>query len=185
MRGQVREHDNLLLRLVRWVYAPVLRLALRLRYLVVLLALATCVGAALLFGRLGQEFVPTLDELDIAIEILRIPSTGLTQSTHMQLQVEKTLGAFPEVALVFSKTGTAEAAMDPVPPNSADAFVILKPRHQWPAPGEPKSALVRRMETALARLPGNTYEFMQPIQMRFNELLAGGAQRRGRQGIWR
>jgi cobalt-zinc-cadmium resistance protein CzcA len=173
IRGQVQEQDNLLIRLAKRAYAPVLWLALRLRYGVVLLAVATCVGAALLFMHLGQEFVPTLDEQDVAIEILRIPSTGLAQSTQMQLQVEKTLVAFPEVAAVFSKTGTAEMASDPVPPNSSDAFVILKPRDQWPTPTEPKSALVRRLETAVEALPGNTYEFTQPIQLRFNELLAG------------
>ena len=173
IRGQVREGDNLLVRLAKWAYAPVLHVALRLRWLVVLLAVAACAGALLLFGRLGQEFVPTLDEHDIAIEILRIPSTSLTQSMQMQMQVEKTLSTFPEVAAVFSKTGTAEMATDPVPPNSSDAFVILKPRAQWPEPDKPKRALLRRMEAFLERLPGNSYEFSQPIQLRFNELLAG------------
>ena len=95
------------------------------------------------------------------------------QSTQMQLQVEKTLSTFPEVAIVFSKTGIAEMATDPVPPNSSDAFVILKPRAQWPEPDKPKRALLRRMEAFLERLPGNSYEFTQPIQIRFNELLAG------------
>ena len=173
VRGQVRERDNLLVRLAKRVYAPVLRWALRLRYLVVLLGVVACGGALLLFGRLGQEFIPTLDEHDIAMEILRIPSTSLTQSTQMQLQIEKTLGTFPEVAVVFSKTGTAEMATDPMPPNGADAFVVLKPRAQWPEPDKPKRALLRRMEAFLERLPGNSYEFTQPIQMRFNELLAG------------
>jgi heavy metal efflux system protein len=173
IRGQVREQDSLPIRLAKRAYAPVLHVALRGRWLVVLLAVAACVGALLLFGRLGHEFVPTLDEHDIAIEILRIPSTSLTQSTQMQLQVEQTLSTFPEVAVVFSKTGTAEMATDPVPPNSSDAFVILKPRVQWPEPDKPKRALLRRMEAFLERLPGNSYEFSQPIQLRFNELLAG------------
>jgi cobalt-zinc-cadmium resistance protein CzcA len=173
IRGQVRAGDNLPMWLAKQTYAPVLRLALRRRWLLVLLAVATCAGALLLCGRLGQEFVPTLDEHDIAIEILRIPSTSLTQSTQMQLQVEHTLSTFPEVAVVFSKTGTAEMATDPVPPNSSDAFVILKPRAQWPEPDKPKRALLRRMEAFLERLPGNSYEFSQPIQLRFNELLAG------------
>jgi cobalt-zinc-cadmium resistance protein CzcA len=173
IRGQVREGDNLPVRLAKRAYAPLLRLALRLRWLVVLLAVAVCTGTLLLFGHLGQEFMPTLDEHDIAIEILRIPSTSLTQSTQMQLQVERTLSTFPEVAVVFSKTGTAEMATDPVPPNSSDAFVVLKPRVQWPEPDTPKRALLRRMEAFLERLPGNSYEFTQPIQMRFNELLAG------------
>jgi len=155
IRGRVREGDNILIRLAKHIYAPVVRLALRLRYVVASLAIAAFIGALLLFGRLGQEFVPTLDEQDLAIQALRIPSTALTQSTQMQFQVEKTLSAFPEVAFVFSKTGTAEMASDPMPPNASDTFVILKSRHQWPNPTEPKPALVQRMEEALAALPGN------------------------------
>jgi cobalt-zinc-cadmium resistance protein CzcA len=173
IRGRVREGDNVLIRLAKRLYEPVVRLALRLRYVVVPLAVAAFVGALLLFGRLGQEFVPTLDEQDLAIQALRIPSTALTQSTQMQFQVEKTLSAFPEVALVFSKTGTAEMASDPMPPNASDTFVILKARDQWPNPTEPKPALVQRMEVALEALPGNSYVFTQPVQLRFNELIAG------------
>ena len=173
IRGRVTEQENVLVRLAKWVYAPVLRLALRLRYMVVPLAVAAFVGAVLLFGTLGQEFVPTLDEQDIAAHAMRIPSTALTQSLQMQSQVEKTLSAFPEVALVFSKTGTAEMASDPMPPNVSDTFIILKPRDQWPHPHEPKSALIQRMEEALEEVPGHNYEFTQPIQMRFNELISG------------
>ena len=173
IRGRVTEKDNLLIRLAKRVYAPVLRWALRLRYVVVTLAVAAFAGALLLFQSLGQEFVPTLDEQDLAIQALRIPSTALSQSLHMQFQVEKTLSAFPEVAFVFSKTGTAEMASDPMPPNASDTFVILKPHDQWPDPSEPKSALVQRMEEALEALPGNAYEFTQPVQLRFNELIAG------------
>ena len=173
IRGRVTEQENVLVRLAKWVYAPVLRLALRLRYVVVPLAVAAFVGAVLLFGTLGQEFVPTLDEQDIAAHAMRIPSTALTQSLQMQSQVEKTLSAFPEVAFVFSKTGTAEMASDPMPPNVSDTFIILKPRQQWPNPDEPKSALIQRMEEALEEVPGHNYEFTQPIQMRFNELISG------------
>jgi cobalt-zinc-cadmium resistance protein CzcA len=173
IRGQVQEKDNVLIRFAKWIYAPVLRLALRLRYVIVPLAIAAFVGALMLFGRLGQEFVPTLDEQDIAAHAMRIPSTALTQSTHMQLQVEKTISAFPEVAFVFAKTGTAEMASDPMPPNVSDTFIILKPRSQWPNPEEPKGALVQRIEAALEQVPGHNYEFTQPIQMRFNELISG------------
>jgi cobalt-zinc-cadmium resistance protein CzcA len=134
---------------------------------------AAFVGAVLLFGTLGQEFVPTLDEQDIAAHAMRIPSTALTQSLRMQSQVEKTLSAFPEVALVFAKTGTAEMASDPMPPNVSDTFIILKPHDQWPQPDEPKSALIQRLEEALEEVPGHNYEFTQPIQMRFNELISG------------
>ena len=171
--GRVKEQDNVFVRLAKWAYAPVLRLALRLRYVVVPLAVAAFVGAVLLFGTLGQEFVPTLDEQDLAIQAGRIPSISVTQSLQMHFQVEKTLSTFPEVAFVFSKTGTAEMASDPMPPNFSDTFMILKPRDQWPNPAEPKSALVQRMEEALEGLPGNVYEFTQPIQLRFNELISG------------
>ena len=173
IRGRVKEKDNVLVRGAKWVYAPVLRLALRLRYVMVALAIAAFVGAFLLFGTLGQEFVPTLDEQDLAMQAARIPSTSLTQSLQMQLQVEKVLSVFPEVAFVFSKTGTAEVASDPMPPNFSDTFIILKPRDQWPDPTEPKSAFVQRLEEALETLPGNVYEFTQPVQLRFNELISG------------
>jgi cobalt-zinc-cadmium resistance protein CzcA len=173
IRGKVREQDNVLVRGAKWAYAPVLRLALRWRQVMVGLAVVTFVGAVLLFQSLGQEFVPTLDEQDIAAHAMRIPSTSLTQSLQMQLQVEKTLSAFPEVAFVFSKTGTAEMAADPMPPNVSDTFIILKPHDQWPNPHEPKGALIQRMEEALEGVPGHNYEFTQPIQMRFNELIAG------------
>jgi cobalt-zinc-cadmium resistance protein CzcA len=173
IRGRVTEQENVLVRLAKWVYAPVLRLALRLRFIVVPLAVAAFIGAVLLFGTLGQEFVPTLDEQDIAAHAMRIPSTALTQSLRMQSQIEKTLSAFPEVAFVFSKTGTAEMASDPMPPNVSDTFIILKSRDQWPNPDEPKSALIQRIEEALEEVPGHNYEFTQPIQMRFNELISG------------
>lgn len=109
-------------------------------------------GSLVLFRQLGQEFVPTLDEQDIAIHAMRIPSTSLTQSTAMQFQVEKALKAFPEVELIFSKTGTAEMASDPMPPNVSDTFVMLKPRGVWPNPEEPKSALIERLEEVLTTL---------------------------------
>jgi cobalt-zinc-cadmium resistance protein CzcA len=122
-----------------------------------------------LTGIEGKMFQP----MALTVHAMRIPSTSLTQSTRMQFQVENTLKAFPEVALVFAKTGTAEMASDPMPPNVSDTFVMLKPRREWPDPEEPKSALLERMEEALRQLPGNNYEFTQPIQMRFNELIAG------------
>ena len=130
-------------------------------------------GALLLFLRLGQEFIPTLDEKNIAMHAIRIPSTSLTQSQAMQLEVENKVSALPQVAFVFSKTGTAEIASDPMPPNASDTFIILKPQAQWPDPDLAKDALLEQIEAAARELPGNNYEFTQPIQMRFNELLAG------------
>ncbi len=125
------------------------------------------------FSRLGQEFIPTLDEKDIAMHAMRIPSTSLSQSTAMQLQVEKEISAQPEVAFVFSKTGTAEMAGDPMPPNVSDTFIILKDRSEWPDKGLSKPELIENISRALNKIPGNNYEYTQPIQMRFNELIAG------------
>jgi cobalt-zinc-cadmium resistance protein CzcA len=171
--GEPRLRESLPVRAAQALYRPVLGWALTHRRRVVLAAVLACGGALLLAGRLGQEFVPTLDEQDLALHVYRIPSTSLSQSTAMQLEVERALAALPEVAHVFSKTGTAEMASDPMPPSVSDTFVMLRPRADWPEPKLPKAELVRRIESALARLPGNGYEFTQPIQMRFNELIAG------------
>jgi len=129
--------------------------------------------AAIMFGFLGSEFTPQLDERDIAVQSLRIPSTSLERSLAMQRRVEDRLEEFPQVELVFSRTGTAEVASDPMPPNASDAYVILKPREERPDPDLPKDELVGEMESALGGLVGNLYEFSQPIELRFNELIAG------------
>jgi cobalt-zinc-cadmium resistance protein CzcA len=173
IRGKVKEEQNFLMRHAERFYRPVLKMAIRRRYLVTVIAIGIFAASLFLFGLLGQEFVPTLDEKDIATHAMRIPSTSLTQSTEMQQKVEKTIKQFPEVAFVYSKTGTAEMAADPMPPNVSDTFIILKPQDQWPNPKEPKSKLIERMEQALENRPGNKYEFTQPIQMRFNELISG------------
>ncbi|MBI3463623.1 MAG: CusA/CzcA family heavy metal efflux RND transporter [Planctomycetes bacterium] len=173
IRRRVNEKENVAVRLAKRAYQPLLAWAVRHRWAVVCCALAAFAASLILFAKLGREFVPTLDEQDIAIEGLRIASTSLTQSTQMQLEVEKTIAQFPEVEFVFSKSGTAEMATDPVGPNSSDTFIVLKPREQWPDPTEPKAQLIERLEEALSDLPGNLYEFTQPIQMRFNELIAG------------
>ena len=142
---------------------------------------ALLVGAMLLVAlsgvaatRLGSEFIPNLDEGDIALHALRIPGTSLSQAVQMQSALENRLKQFPEVSQVFAKIGTADVATDPVPPSVADTFVIMKPRDQWPDPRKPKAALVAEMDEAIQRdVPGSRYEFIQPIQMRFNELIAG------------
>ncbi|MDX2264774.1 MAG: CusA/CzcA family heavy metal efflux RND transporter [Hyphomicrobiales bacterium] len=171
--GKVSEEENLIVRTLRRIYSPALHAAIDKPMTFIAGALILFVGAVLLFGRLGQEFIPTLDEKNIALHSLRIPSTALTQSQGMQFQVEQTVSKIPEVAFMFSKSGTAEVSSDPMPPNVSDGFVILKPRYEWPDPYLPKEELVDRITSALKQLPGNNYEFTQPIQMRFNELLAG------------
>ena len=171
--GRVREGENAAVRGLKRIYAPLLRRAVASPLPVIAGAVILFGGALLLFRGLGQEFIPTLDEKNIAMHALRIPSTGLTQSQAMQFAVEKSISQFPQVAFVFSKIGTAEIATDPMPPNAADTFIILKPREDWPDPKLPKEKLVAEIERAVKTLPGNAYEFTQPIQMRFNELIAG------------
>ncbi|MCG3133857.1 MAG: Cobalt-zinc-cadmium resistance protein CzcA [Planctomycetes bacterium] len=173
MGGSVSEKENILVRLAKRAYEPTVRAAVRLRWAVVPGAVLAFVGSVAVFLGLGQEFVPTLDEKDVAMHAMRIPSTSLTQSTEMQFDVERAVAKHPEVAFVFSKTGTAEMAADPMPPNVSDTFIIFKPRAEWPRPEEPKDAVIARIRESVSALPGNNYEFTQPIQMRFNELISG------------
>ena len=171
--GRVRETENPAIVGLKKLYAPLLVRAIASPFPVVAGAIVLFAIALLLFTRLGQEFIPTLDEKNVAMEGLRIPSTGLAQSQAMQFAVEKAVSRFPQVAFVYSKTGTAEMATDPMPPNSSDTFIMLKPAEAWPDPHLPKAALVAEIESAVKELPGNAYQFTQPIQLRFNELLAG------------
>jgi len=173
IRGKVSEKDVAPIAISKRAYEPSLRWAIDKPLPVIGGGVGVFALAAWLFFSLGQEFVPTLDEQDIAVQALRIPSTSLEQSTRMQEQVETTLAQFDEVSFVYSKTGTAEVASDPMPPNISDSFVILKPRVSWKNPSQTKTELIERMEKKLGKLVGNNYEFAQPIQMRFNELIAG------------
>lgn len=171
--GKVEEKENRLIRSLKSVYEPALRWSLGHTPVMLLATFVVLVASLLLVGRMGTEFIPNLDEGDIALNAMRIPGTSLTQSTQMQEAVDKRLKAFPEVKDVFSKIGTPEVATDPMPPNVADTFVMLKPHSEWPDPKKTKAELVQEMETALEGIPGNNYEFSQPIQMRFNELISG------------
>jgi heavy metal efflux system protein len=171
--GRISEGDNWIVRQLKTSYAPLLKRTIKYPLPAIAGAAVLFAVALLVFFRLGQEFIPTLDEKNVAMHALRIPSTSLAQSQAMQMDVEKAVSALPEVAYVFSKTGTAEIASDPMPPNAADTFIILKPQQQWPDPELTKDALLEQVEAAVRELPGNNYEFTQPIQMRFNELLAG------------
>ncbi len=161
------------IRLAKERYRPALRKAIARPWPVIGTSVGIFALAAFIFSFLGSEFTPQLDERDLLIQSIRIPSTPTERSVDMQRQVEKRIVQFPEVALVFSKTGTAEVASDPMPPNISDGFVILKPREDWPEPSKNKEQLVAELEDALNGLVGNLYEFTQPIEMRFNELIAG------------
>ena len=171
--NRIREGDNFAVLRLKIVYAPLLRRTIARPLPAIAGAILLFAAALLLFVRLGQEFIPTLDEKNLAMHALRIPSTSLTQAQAMQLDVEEKVSTLPQVAFVFSKTGTAEIASDPMPPNASDTFIILKPQKEWPDPDLSKEALLEQIAAAVRELPGNNYEFTQPIQMRFNELLAG------------
>jgi cobalt-zinc-cadmium resistance protein CzcA len=169
----VREKKNIIVNGAVYLYRPVLLASLQFRWLVVGLAVLLVVISGWLVTRLGTEFVPNLDEGDIAMHALRSPGTSLAQAVLMQEQLEAEIKALPEVEHVFAKIGTAEVATDAVPPSVADNFIILKPREQWPDPDKAKAQFVRELEAKVTPIPGNRYEFLQPIQMRFNELIAG------------
>lgn len=171
--GRVEETDNRVIQKTRSVYEPLLKASLKAPMTFIAAAAAAFIIAVMVFLSMGQEFIPTLDEKDIAMHAMRIPSTSLSQSQDMQFAVEKAVSDIPEVSFVYSKTGTAEMAADPMPPNVSDTFIILKPRTEWSDPGLDKAELIKRIEQAVAKVPGNNYEFTQPIQMRFNELISG------------
>ena len=173
LRSPLRLVETWPVRAAKALYAPVLRFSLQWRFAVMGCAALLFVAALGLFRQLGREFVPTLDEQNLAVQVSRIASTSLSQAVAMEQEVERVLKAMPEVAVVFSKTGSSELATDPMPPNVSDAIVVLKPRAEWPDPGLPKAELVARMDAALQLLPGNRYLFTQPIEMRFQELVAG------------
>ena len=173
IRGKVSEEE---VRAIRWVkarYQPLLAKVLAAPAKWVMAGVGTFVLAGLLFMTLGQEFIPQLNEGDVAMQAIRIPSTSLDQSLDMQKRVEKAISSLPEVAFIYSKTGTAEVATDPMPQNASDAFVILKPEDQWPAGVGSKDDIVERVEKKMETLTGNAFEVSQPIEMRFNELIAG------------
>ena len=173
MSGRISEKESRVIVGAKSFYRPLLEGALRMRNGVVIGATALVLFCAGLATTLGSEFIPQLDEGDIALHALRIPGTGLEQALSMQILLEERLKAFPEVDKVYAKIGTPEVATDPMPPSVADNFVILEPRSEWPDPRREKAELVAEMEAAVRQLPGNNYEFTQPIQMRFNELISG------------
>ena len=171
--GRVSEKESAPVRWATKYYVPALAAALRHRTRTVAAAVGLMLLSALAATRLGSEFLPSLDEGDLLVHALRIPGTSLSTAVEMQHALERKLKTYPEVDYVFSKIGTAEIATDPMPPSVADTYVMLKPRSQWPDPKRPKADLVAQLQRELPLMPGNNYEFIQPIQMRFNELIAG------------
>jgi len=169
----MKEKKNVAIESARSLYEPVLAFSLKFKKSIVAVAIVLVVFSGFLASRLGSEFVPNLDEGDIAMHALRIPGTSLSEAIRLQQSLESEIKKLPEVERVFAKIGTAEVATDAVPPSVADNFIILKPRDDWPDPDKPKTQVVAELEALVTPIPGNRYEFLQPIQMRFNELISG------------
>lgn len=171
---EVTEKENRLMDWARRAYRPALKTMLGNAPVVLTFAAVSVLFSIAVASRLGSEFVPNLNEGDFAIQALRIPGTSLSQSVEMQKQLEATLKTrFPEIERVFARTGTAEVAADPMPPNISDGYIMLKPMDQWPEPRKTRDELLAGIRDEAAKVPGNNYEFSQPIQLRFNELISG------------
>ncbi|GIU27619.1 efflux RND transporter permease subunit [Shewanella sp. MBTL60-007] len=173
MTGKVTEKESRVITATKSVYKPLLIAAMKLRWLVLGAAMALVGFSIWLATTLGSEFIPQLNEEDILLQAIRIPGTGLEQSVDMQMQLEDRIKHFPQVLNVFSKIGTPEVANDPMPPNIADTFIMLKPRNEWPNPKMSHDALAADIVDAVSGQPGNNFELTQPIEMRFNELISG------------
>jgi len=173
LTGKIEEKDNRIVVKAKEAYTPTLDFALKRRVPILVGAVVFVIFSGWLSTRMGTEFVPNLDEGDIAVQALRIPGTSLTQSLDMQFQVEKAVMKVPEVKTFFSRVGTAEVASDPMGPNISDGYVMLKDRKDWPDPDVSKADVLEAIEEQLAKVPGNAYEISQPIQLRFNELISG------------
>lgn len=173
LSGKVSERENLLIRGAKALYRPLLGYSLANRAVVVTAAAALVAVCALMGTRMGSEFVPSLDEGDAAMQLLRMPGTGLMQSVEMQKAVEQAVMKLPEVKEVFARVGTSEVASDPMPPSIGDGYIMLHPREKWPDPRKTKEELLEEIMKVAASFPGNNFELSQPIELRFNELISG------------
>ena len=171
--GKVKQKENILVSSVRFVYQPLLRFSLKLPIVVVLIAVGLFAFSVTKVSKIGMEFMPKLDEHDIALHALRVTGTGIEQSVAMQHVLEKNIKQLSEVKYVFSKIGTPEIATDPMPPNVADTFLILKPQDEWENPSKTKQQFINELRVLIEAVPGNAYEITQPIEMRFHELITG------------
>ncbi len=171
--GKITEKENFVMRGLKKLYKPLLKLALANRTFVVVASLAIMLLSGLVASKMGSEFIPSLDEGDIALQALRMPSTGLTQSVEMQKKLEKEIIKIPEVKIAFARTGSAEIATDPMPPNISDGYIMLKPQEEWPDPSLSKDDVIDKINAVTSQLLGQNYEVSQPIELRFNELISG------------
>ncbi|UMB60161.1 CusA/CzcA family heavy metal efflux RND transporter [Lutibacter sp. A80] len=161
---------------VHWVenkYQPLLEKALKKGKLIMGVAIGLFALAVFMFTRMGGEFIPQLDEGDIAFHAILKPGSSLTETIETTTKIEQIVKSnFPEVDKIVSRIGVAEIPTDPMPMDLADVFVILKPKSEWTT-AESKDELIEKMKEAVEIVPGVNYEFTQPIEMRFNELLEG------------
>lgn len=171
--GEVSEHENLFMRLAKRAYLPLLRFAIDNRLTVAIMAAIIVVASGIAASRMGGEFIPSLDEGDVALASIRIPGTSLTQSLDLQRALEKRIKQIPEMKAFFTRIGTAEIATDPMSPAQTDGYIMLKPRAEWPDPDKPKSEVIEAIDKAADDIPGSAYEISQPIQFRVNELISG------------
>ena len=173
LKDKVKSREPKLTLYLKTLYGNILDFCLKYRKTVVSLSGIVLTVTSILSLSIGSEFVPSLDEQDIAVQSLRIPATSVSQSVKMQKEVEKAILKHQEIETVFSRIGTAEIATDPMPPGVADGYLIVKPREQWTDPDKSKLQLIDEIEKTITELPGNNYEFSQPIELRFNELISG------------
>ena len=155
------------------LYEPLLVLALKFKALLIAGILLAFFGSIFLLSRLGGEFIPTLEEGDLAFQMVVPAGSSVNESVRISLLAEKILlEKFPEIKQVVAKTGTAEIPTDPMGPEDSDVMVVLKDKSEWVS-AESAAELADKMKDALSVLPGVNFEFSQPIQLRFNELISG------------
>ena len=173
MNGKISEKESPVINAVKSIYQPLLVIAMKLRWIILLACAAFVAFSIWLATTLGSEFIPQLNEEDLLLQAIRIPGTSLSQSVEMQKALELKIQQFPQVKNVFSRIGTPEIANDPMPPNIADTYVMLTPRDQWPDPRLSHGELAAQIVESVSGQPGNNFELTQPIEMRFNELISG------------
>ncbi len=178
LSGKIKEEDNFIVRFAKFIYSPILKFSLRFGWVVALTAVSLFALSLFVFSKMGAEFIPQLDEGSLSVQMIRGSSAGLTASLDLQQKSEKLLLAkFPEISHTFSRIGTAEVATDPMGPNVADTYILFHPEEKWrkiDGTTATKAQLVELMKKELTlHVPGQTYLFTQPIQLRFDEIMAG------------
>ena len=172
--GRVQEKENIFMVVARRWYNPMYDYVMSIKPVVLSVATVVIILSGLLMMRMGSEFVPNLNEGDFAFQTIRAPGVSLTQAVEMQMHIESTLKKkFPEIDRVFTRIGTAEIATDPMPPSLSDGYIMLKPVDEWPDPTKSRDQLRAEISQTVWKIPGNNYDFSQPIQLRFNELISG------------